>query len=311
MRKELENYRYFDIINNEKMTPRFLSLAKVEKKSESLKNIKNDTGTVFDTDAERTDYIRNFYAKIYKAPNANDILPDNCIENFFGEEICSNPIVNGSKLTRDEQILFDNPISIQELDKAVQELNVKSAGSADGISTKFLRMYWGLFRLPFFNYATYCFENKRLSQSFNSASIKLIPKKGDTSQLKNWRPISLLNSCFKITSKAIDNRLKKLTDIVLSRAQKGFTDKRYIHECIINVVTSIEHCERNGIPAFVLGLDMAKAFDTVRHDYMNHVYKFFGVGENFINMLNVKRCFIFTHYYSHNVYAKNNFKFRS
>jgi hypothetical protein len=31
---------------------------------------------------------------------------------------------------------------------------------------------------------------------------------------------------------------------------------------------------------------MAKAFDTVRHDYMNHVYKFFGVGENFINMLN-------------------------
>jgi hypothetical protein len=32
MRKELENYRYFDIINNEKMTPRFLSLAKVEKK---------------------------------------------------------------------------------------------------------------------------------------------------------------------------------------------------------------------------------------------------------------------------------------
>jgi hypothetical protein len=84
----------------------------------------------------------------------------------------------------------------------------------------------------------------------------------------------------------VDNRLKKLTEIVLSRAQKGFTNKRYIHECIINVVSAIEHCERKRIPAFVLGLDMAKAFDTVRHDYMNLVYKFFGVGNNFIKMLN-------------------------
>jgi hypothetical protein len=31
---------------------------------------------------------------------------------------------------------------------------------------------------------------------------------------------------------------------------------------------------------------MAKAFDTVRHDFMNKVYKFYGIGDNMINILN-------------------------
>jgi hypothetical protein len=130
----------------------------------------------------------------------------------------------------------------------------------------------------------YCFEKGSLSQPFNSAGIKLIPKKGDISQIKNWRPISLLNCVFKVIAKAVDNRLKSINDILLSRAQKGFTKKRHIQECIINIVETISYSESAGIPGFVLALDMAKAFDTVRHDFMNHVYRFFGIGPNFIKI---------------------------
>jgi hypothetical protein len=120
---------------------------------------------------------------------------------------------------------------------------------------------------------------------FSSASIRLIPKKGDTKLLKNWRSISLLNVGFKIISKAINNRLKKMSDVILSRAQKSFTNKRNIQECLINIINSIEHCESSKLPAFVLALDMAKAFDTVTHDFMDLVYKFFGIGNNMINMI--------------------------
>jgi hypothetical protein len=146
-------------------------------------------------------------------------------------------------------------------------------------------MFWPYFRIAFSKYANFCCHRGKVSQSFSSAAIRLIPKKGDVSQIKNWRPISLLNSCFKIISKAVDNRLKKLTTIVLSRGQKGFTNKRFIHECLINIYNTIEHCEKNKIPAFVLALDMAKAFDTVRHDYAVKVYEFFGIGPFFRNVL--------------------------
>jgi hypothetical protein len=135
-------------------------------------------------------------------------------------------------------------------------------------------------------YANFSFEEGHLTQSFNSVSIKLIPKKGDITKIKNWCPISLLNNVFKIIAKAIDARLQTVNEIILSRGQKGFTSKRNLHECIMNITETIAFAETEKLPAFVLALDMAKAFDTVRHDYMLHVYKFFGLGEKFVRMLN-------------------------
>jgi hypothetical protein len=95
-----------------------------------------------------------------------------------------------------------------------------------------------------------------------------------------------LNSIFKIISKAIDFRLQKMNELILSRAQKGFTKNRLLHECVINIIESIAQSETGKVPAFILALDMAKAFDAVRH-FMEKVYSFFGIGDNFIKMLNV------------------------
>jgi hypothetical protein len=114
----------------------------------------------------------------------------------------------------------------------------------------------------------------------------LIPKKGDSSKIKNWRPISLLNCIFKAIANAVDGRLKKINDIILTRAQKGFTNRRQIQECIINIAENIAYCENNRVLGFVLALDMAKAFDTVRHDFMNKVYDFYGIGPNMNKILN-------------------------
>jgi hypothetical protein len=165
-------------------------------------------------------------------------------------------------------------------------MNTKSAGGIDGISTLFLKKFWKFFRVPLFKYMQHVFETGNLTQSFNSAVIRLIPKKGDTKQLKNWRPISLLNCIYKIVSKALDARLQKINEIILSRAQKGFTSNRNLQECLINILDTIAYAENEGIPGYVLALDMAKAFDTVRHDFTTMVYKHFRFGDNLIRMLN-------------------------
>jgi Reverse transcriptase (RNA-dependent DNA polymerase) len=285
MRAELDRNRHYDILNSEKMTPRFLTLMRIKKVNANLDSICDAEGNEFQSNKTRLDYICSFYQDIYKQPVGGQ-LDENSITNFLGPEICSNPIVEGLKLTREESEFFDRPITLQEYDKAILGLNEKSAGGLDGISTKFLKIYWMYFRTPLFRYANHCFNTGKLTQSFYSAGIRLIPKKGDTKQIKNWRPISLLNSIFKIISKAIDNRLDKINEIIISRAQKGFTKNRYIHECLINIIDTVGYCEVNKIPAFALALDMAKAFDTVRHDYVNLAYEFFGIGTQFIKVLN-------------------------
>jgi hypothetical protein len=140
-------------------------------------------------------------------------------------------------------------------------------------------------------------EDSSLIETFSTAQIKLIPKKGDTSQIKNWRPISLLSNFYKILSRAINNRLKKVVNRVLSRAQKGFTKTRQIHEVIINLSETINFCEKNNIKGAMICVDQAKAFDSVDHQYMKKVFTFFGFGERFISWLttigtNRKACVI-------------------
>ena len=55
---------------------------------------------------------------------------------------------------------------------------------------------------------------------------------------------------------------------------------------MINVIEGIAHCKKNNVPACILSIDQAKAFDSVSHSYKQIAFKFFGFGPNFINLLN-------------------------
>jgi hypothetical protein len=150
-------------------------------------------------------------------------------------------------LSQSERDILDKPLTINELDDSMDSCKIRSAPEIDGLSNAFIKKYWQFFRIPLFNYAKECFTKKRLTQNFRSASIKLIPKKGDFTQLKNWRPISLLSNMYKIISRAVNNRLNKIVNRVCSRAQKGFNNQRYTQECLINVMETIAHCNSTGM----------------------------------------------------------------
>jgi hypothetical protein len=142
-----------------------------------------------------------------------------------------------------------------------------------------------VFRNPLKKYADRSFLNGQLTHNFRTAIIKLIPKKGSSSDIKKWRPISLLSCMYKILSRAINNRLKSVVNRFTSRAQKDFTNHRYIQEVLINVCATINHCNANNIEGALLSIDQSRAFDTISHKYMAEVYKFFGFGENFVKFM--------------------------
>jgi hypothetical protein len=65
LRKELQKFSSYEILNTEKMTPRFLSLSKATNKTMSLDRVCRDDGSEFSNKAERHQFISNFYARIY------------------------------------------------------------------------------------------------------------------------------------------------------------------------------------------------------------------------------------------------------
>ena len=69
----------------------------------------------------------------------------------------------------------------------------------------------------------------QFSTSQRRGIIKLIPKKGaEPYFVKNWRPITLLNSDYKIAAKAIANRLQNVLPKLIDSDQTGFFKGRFI-----------------------------------------------------------------------------------
>jgi hypothetical protein len=281
LKRLVSNKRIFENLTHEKPTKRFLDLAHNISKGDSLNRITNDDGMPFNTPADLEKHLTNFYAKLYR----KDPEVTGSIEDFLGPDICSHPVVSNSKLTPEQVEELDADLTFEEIHKAMNESNAKSAPGMDGYSGRFIKKFFYIIGRPLFKCFQLCLEEKSLLDMFAIAQIKLIPKKGDTTKVKNWRPISLLSNFYKILSRAVNNRLKKVADRILSRAQKGFTQTRQIHEVIINLTETINQCEKRNIKGAMVCVDQAKAFDSVDHNYMVKVFKFFGFGDRFISWL--------------------------
>jgi hypothetical protein len=282
---KVKSMKLFSCLNNERPTPLFLSLARASSKGTNLSAVCKKDGSPYLTEEDKVEGIVSYYEDIYRKPITDQACYSGCIEKFLGLDIVSSPIVVNSNLTDTEKTTLDSPLTIDELDNSLNKCNIRSAPGIDGLSNAFIIKYWQFLRMPLFKYANCCFTKGVLTPNFRAAAIKLIPKKGDCSDIKNWRPISLLSNLYKIISRAINNRLNTIVNRICSRAQKGFNNKRYTQECLINVIETIAHCNTTDIGGAAVAVDMAKAFDTLSHGFLREVFRFFNMGPVLIDWL--------------------------
>jgi hypothetical protein len=184
LRDELENYKNFERLNHEKITPFFMRLAKCTQVDSDLKIIGDDEGNAFVDDKSREGYITGFYEKLYNVPETGGAVDSDSIPAFLGS-VSNHPEVLDSKLNENEKLRLDRPLHITEFDTAITQCNKKSAPGTDGISNKFIEKFWPFLRIPLYQYAQCCYEKGKLTQQFKTAKIRLIPKKGD--KKKNWQ----------------------------------------------------------------------------------------------------------------------------
>ena len=104
-------------------------------------------------------------------------------------------------------------------------------------------------------------STKILLPAFNATFITLIPKCEGVDSLDKFRPISLCNVIYKITTKVIANRLKPLLPGLISPEQSGFVEGRQITDGIILVHELLHSIRSQKMPGMMIKLDMAKAYD--------------------------------------------------
>lgn len=77
------------------------------------------------------------------------------------------------------------------------------------------------------------FVNSSLVGGLNRSFVTLVPKKDNPIGIQDYRPISLINSTYKILSKVLANRLKKLFPFVIDHAQFVFLGGRNILDGVL------------------------------------------------------------------------------
>ena len=126
------------------------------------------------------------------------------------------------------------------------------------------------------NSLNYSYNTGKLTDLQKQSIITLLPKQDkDLSKLENWRPISLLNTDYKIASKTIANRFKKVLINIIDSNQTGFVKGRYIGENIRLLLDLIEESEDDNSPGVLVFTDFEKAFDSIDHDLLFKILEFF------------------------------------
>ena len=137
-----------------------------------------------------------------------------------------------------------------------------------------------------FRYFQDSISNQHLSESMIEGVITCIPKGGKLrNDLKNWRPLTLLNSVYNFLSGMIANRLKPELPFLINEDQTGFISGRFIGENTRTVFDLINYCDTYQKRGLILILDFAKAFDTIEWPFINNIFQFLNFGETFCDYL--------------------------
>ena len=118
-------------------------------------------------------------------------------------------------------------------------------------------------------------------------NIVLLPKKDNPEEIVDYRPISLKHSVAKILGKVLVNRLAPHINDMVSRGQSAFIKGRSIHDNFQYIHGAVNHFHSTKTPMLFMKLDIAKAFDNIRWEYMLEVLERLGFGQRWCDIISL------------------------
>ncbi|GJS76384.1 RNA-directed DNA polymerase, eukaryota [Tanacetum coccineum] len=245
-----ENSKYFHAIINKKRA------------NLSVKGIMVDGDWIVDPDLVKQEF-RNHFADRFQDPGPRR----GCINFPFPK-----------RLSNDQVSELEAPISNDDIRTAVWGCGVDKSPGPDGFTFEFFRKFWTVIGPDFCIAVKWFFEHGGFAIGCNSSFVTLIPKVLDPKTVSDFRPISLIGSLYKVVTKILATRLSLVISDLISDVQTAFLPNRQILDgpFIINEVLS--RCKFKKQQAMIFKVDFAKAYDSVRWDFLDDVLSSFGFG---------------------------------
>ena len=260
-------------VEGERSTAFFLNLEKRKQNRCYLEELQNSEGKKVTDLIEVLEVVQKFYSELFKAEGTDP--------NVAGEILEKIDVT----LNSEDKCLCDQEIVEDDIEKAISQMVSNKSPGSDGLTSNFYKALSGVLKPILLRVFKEMERQQRVPESMTLGLITLIFKKGDKSDLTNYRPITLLNNDYKILMKIFANRIKEVLHTIIAPTQAYSVPGREVSDIFCTIRDSVDFLKETGQPGILLALDFDKAFDRVEHDFLFNVLRKYGFGGRIIKWI--------------------------
>ena len=260
----------------ERSTKYFLNLEKRNYVSKLIPCLLSDNGEVIQNQTEILSALQRHFSEVFRLHDNEDDHID---------------FLNAIELKKLSSVDFGEmkkPLTLDEVGRALYAMkNNKSPGS-DGFPAEFYKYFWADLKYIVMRMLTSCYETRVMPPSLQEGIIILIPKSGKPrNQINSYRPITLLNTSYKILSASIANRYRRVISKLVDPAQSAYIKGRFIGDntrLMSDIIAYLKDERKSGI---FLSLDIEGAFNSVSWKFIDSALAKYNIPSEIIRWFNI------------------------
>ena len=276
--------RHKEHVETEKASLFFLNRENKNYKKGSLSDLKiDDTETSDKTKIEKE--VLKYFGALFNGHHdrqgkdtGQPFIPDYSGLPVFLEDLAG--------LSQESQDNLTKPLVYKNIKNIIfKECDHNKSPGLDGLPYEFYQATWNIIGHDFVKVLQVQLDRISLIESDRHGATRLASKVDGVPAVNELRPITLLNCDYKILSKSFVRRMVPIMREVICSGQLCSVEDMNILFGISNIISAIDYVNAHSIAAFLVSLDMFKAYDRVMLDYLVKVMAAMRFPEKFIKWI--------------------------
>ena len=185
-----------------------------------------------------------------------------------------------------KELLID--FKVDKVWRALKQMHPTKAPGPDDMSIIFYENYWDIVGSNLIKCVLNALNSGVMPSDLNETFIYIIPKVKSPQKIIEFKPISLCNVIYKIISKVLANRLKRILVVVIDELQSAFVPGRLITNNVLVVLETmycIDQRKKGKEALMAIKINMSKAYDRVEWVYLEAMIRSMGFHDKWISLI--------------------------
>ena len=165
-----------------------------------------------------------------------------------------------------------------EVNKVIKNMNNTNAQGRDEISTILIKQFKSVIAPSIRHLVNLSIKTGVYPDPWKVGLITPLPKAGDLSIAKNWRPVVILPAASKILEKILQRQMATHMEEhqIFSPSQHAYRCKRSTESALLELDTHIQKARNEGKVVALILTDMSAAFNLIKKDILLSQLKIYG-----------------------------------